>query len=195
MAKGRVNIDGKSVLIEVFPRRGYGGHVFDGIPVPGDTPSHPPRPGRGRPRKDTKAARINELRDNQKKSWSSLDELIAAEFPGTATDAPRSLYRSRQRAGGIRRNRMLEQVFLQLIESWQPRVLRLPKRRGRPRKDGFRAEVRQMYINGNNPEQIAMTLNSKYGQTLATDYYRRLCSPAAQIGPWRKLDLNFIRGK
>ena len=48
MAKVRVKIEGKSVLIEVFPRRGYGGRVFDEDPnaTPWKIPRLPGRPPR-----------------------------------------------------------------------------------------------------------------------------------------------------
>jgi hypothetical protein len=191
MAKVRVKIEGTSVLIKVLPRRGYGGPVFDENPAPGSA-SWSPRRQLGRPPLDAKAARITELKQN--KSWPSVDKLMAAEFPGTKPDVSRSLYRSRKRAGGIRRNRVLEQAFLQLIESMQPRTLRVPKGRGRQRKDAIRFESRQLHRHGYSWAQIAIRLNANYKQKRSADAYRKLCSTPKHQGPWRKLDLNIVRG-
>ena len=151
-------------------RRGYGGSVFDENPVLGCKPWSPTRRQRGRPRADAKAARITELRA-QNKSWRSVDEIIAAEFPGTNPDASRRLYRSRKRTVGMRKNGKLEQAFLQLVQTMQPRE------------------------QGKSLPEIRIELNAKYKQNRSLDSYRKLCSFPKYEGPPRKLDLNIIRGK
>ena len=175
-------------------RRGYGGSVLDENPVLGRKPWSPPRRQRGRPRADAKAARITELRA-QNKSWRSVDELIEAEFPGTNPDASRRLYRSRKRTVGIRKNGKLEQAFLQLVQTMQPRDLHVPKRRGRRRLDEIRFEAWRMKKQGKSLPEIRIELNAKYKQNRSLDSYRKLCSFPKYEGPPRKLDLNIIRGK
>jgi len=175
-------------------RRGYGGSVFDENPVLGCKPWSPTRRQRGRPRADAKAARITELRA-QNKSWRSVDEIIAAEFPGTNPDASRRLYRSRKRTVGMRKNGKLEQAFLQLVQTMQPRELHVPKRRGRPPLDEIRFEAWRMEEQGKSLPEIRIELNAKYKQNRSLDSYRKLCSFPKYEGPPRKLDLNIIRGK
>ncbi len=51
-----------------------------------------------------------------------------------------------------------------------------------------------MHLDGYTWRQIAFKLNAKYNQNLSADAYRKLCGPVKHVVPWRKLDLNFIRG-
>ena len=180
-------------MIEVFPRRGYGGPVFEEDPSAlAPRPVLPPK--RGRPRKGEQAARVAQLW-NQGNSWPSISVILNDEYGQVLTpDAYRKLCDSHKRNTYKFHRISLEEIFFQLARQQQPRTLRPAKRRGRPRKDAIRLEGRQMRLEGYTWRQIARTLNKKYNQALSVDAYQRLCRPAKHITPWRKLDLDLVRG-
>jgi hypothetical protein len=75
----------------------------------------------------------------------------------------------------------------------QPRVLRVPKHRGRPRKDAAKAEALSKRAQGMTPSEIAAELNPKNNESISADAYRKRSSFPKYPAASRILDLNVIR--
>jgi len=156
-------------------------------------PTRARRPGR--PREDEIAERVAQLRQGGE-SWPSITETMNKETGIFRTEgAYRYLLRSRKHIRGPIHRNGLYPVFLRLLRQRTRRVLIVPRRRGRPHKDQIRCEATKMYRDGLKWRQIASRLNRKDSQARSPEAYRKLCGSMKVVRPWRKLDLNLIRGK
>jgi hypothetical protein len=152
--------------------------------------------GRGRPRNDDLAEEVATL-ELQGKSANAIRDMLNEKHELDLTKGAYRYYaKSRGHAKVTAPRHGLGTAWAQLFPETLPRILKLPKRRGRPREDGIRFAAIRLHREGKSWRKIARELNAMYNENRTPDAYRRLCGHIPPVPkPWRKLDLNLIRAK